>query len=201
MFDLENMKIKQMDQLQSRRIMALQQELVAAGGRRCPAGMEFRFEFAQVNLTAKSAVIHGFDTGEQPVAFALRLNDHQHLFAYTGRDWWPAPPPQPEVHVPAGFELQWLSAQPEYREAAHIAAGNYSNENWGSARRDGDVLQQAALALAEVNPGVARWLAGKSISCYYSWTSQATSGGEGTALSYEVREDLKRMRALIESAR
>lgn len=58
-------------------------------------------------------------------------------------------------------------------------------------------LEAAASARATPTSGPAfEWIYDKAIECLYRWAGQATSGGEGTAMMYEVKSAEKRRNAL-----
>lgn len=200
MFDLERLRIKQFDQFQPRRVFEMPAGLVTVDGAPIPEGTAFCFDHAFVNLKTQDAEIHGSGPGGQPLAFRTIGGEHKALFVWTGREDWPPPentvPPTTAPEPAPGEEAAWLAAQPGFEEAAAILGGSYSSGDWGAVQRDADVLRAAAKALARSHPAAARYLARRSLDFYHSWMSQATSGGEGTAMEYEIREELKEMRKL-----
>lgn len=200
MFDLNHLRLNVLDQLHSWGVYRLKRDVRSTEGRLCPAGMEFRFEFAFYDTATGDAELHGFD--EDGLAVTIRTSSwwHQELFIKTGLEWRPAPRPEP-TPAPAPEEseelrIAWLQRQPAYKEAAAILSGRHATGDWGAARRDADVLCRAARALAKSNPSVARWVASRSLDFYHAWMSQATSGGEGSAMQSEVSSELAEMRRL-----
>lgn len=198
MFDLSNMKSSQMDNLQPWRIFALAREAESTSGRVWPCGAEFRFDYAIANLLARTAEVHGFSPTGEKMIFAMPYGEHRNLFVFTGREWT-EPEPEPEPAPPGGEEAwkTWLAAQPGFERAAAIVKGARSSGDWGASRNDADVVRKAAVAFAKKQPAVARWLADRSLNLYYSWMSQATSGGEGTAMEHEVRDYLAELRGIL----
>ncbi|MEZ5355883.1 MAG: hypothetical protein R2762_24895 [Bryobacteraceae bacterium] len=199
MFNLDRIRTMNFDNLQGWRIYTLNEEAVTAAGWTCPAGAEFWFEFALVNLTERTAAVHGSTPDGEELVFHTRGDGHRHLFAYTGREWRPRSKAQPSAGgaVEAGQEAAWLAARPEFARVAAIAAGAARANHWGAARADADELYHAAISLEKTAPGVARWLADLSLGRYHEWMSQATSGGEGTAMQSEVRGHLEKLRGLL----
>lgn len=203
MFDMTNLRVTTLDQLRPWSVYRLKADLRAVDGRLCPSGMEFRFEFAIVNSLTEDAEVHGLDPEGAEVVILTRSGWHKEVFAGTGRQWRPQrkaePPPSPGEDGDRDAWLAWLERQPEYRNAAGILSGQrVSTGDWGADLRDADTLCAAARALAKTNPAVARWVAGRSLDLYHCWMSQATSGGEGTAMQYQVRNELDEMRRLTE---
>jgi hypothetical protein len=203
MFDTTKLRTQVLDQLQPWKVYLLRRALRSSDGRVCPMGMEFRFEFAIVNLKARQAEIHGLDPESTSVVFESRNEEHREWFDDTGREWRPGQPRPPAVTVAAPAEseegwLRWLAGLSDFEKAAAILAGEGSGQNWGSARADADVLRAAAAALRQNHPTMARWLATRSLDLYHTWMSQATSGGEGTAMQYEVRNELEELRRMVQ---
>lgn len=201
MFDLERFRTKQFDQFQPWRVYSLPAGLVTVEGEPIPEGFEFRFDHAFVNIKTHDSEFHGTGSSGQPVVFRTKGDEYKRI-VWDGREFWPEPekkaPATAAPAPPAGQEAAWLARQPGFGAASAILAGQFSAGDWGAARRDADVLRAAAKALADSHPSVARFLADKSLHMYHVWMSQATSGGEGTAMQYEVREELKEMRKLAE---
>lgn len=200
MFDLDRLHLRQFDQFQPRRVFEMPVGLKNIDGAPIPAGLEFRFDHAIVNVNTGDAEIHGTGPNGEPVAFRTVGGEHKSLFVWTGREHWPQENPDPvsrESHVTPGAEAEWLRAG-GFGEAAAIVSGRYSSGDWDASRRDADVLRRAARALDRAHRPMARFLADLSLSCYHAWMSQATSGGEGTAMEHSVREELKEMRKLLE---
>jgi hypothetical protein len=119
-----------------------------------------------------------------------------------GRDPIPWPPgsklPEPDVRTlpppPDPKEWpRWLAASAEMPEAAALMKASRSND----PRTDADTLLTAARALHAKHPGVARWLADRARRFYYSWTAQATSGGEGVAMQGQVRAELDELERML----
>ena len=202
MFDTTKMRTKVLDQLQPWKVYLLRRELRSSDGLVYPEGMEFRFEFAFVNLTTRTAEIHGLDPEDQVVVFASQNEEHRQWFEDSGREWRAGKPPRRVVSgpVPVGGEeawRQWLAGQPDFEDVAKVLAGDSSVRNWGSARAGADTLRCAATTLRHSHPAIARWLAVRSLDLYHAWMSQATSGGEGTAMQYQVRNELEQLRQMI----
>lgn len=199
MFNLEKTRTGNFDNLQPWGIYELTEEAVTTDGKRCAAGTEFWFEYAIVDMKAREALVHGSTPAGDPLVFATHGDEHRRLFVRTGLEWRPrrAPSPPRGEAVASGGEAAWLAARPEFARASALVAGARSSGNWGAAREDADTLRAAALSLEHSQPEVARWLADRALSFYHSWMSQATSGGEGTAMEYEVRNQLADMRRLL----
>lgn len=200
MFDLNQLRTTQYDQLQPRRVFTVPAGYQTVDGYRCPEGMEFRFEYAIVNVTTKDAEVHGLGPDGRKLVFRTRAGEHRNIFVFTGKEWSHEVKRTPAaVTAPApseGGEAAWLARQPGFERASAILGGKYDSGHWDATRNDADVLRAAAKALAASHPGVARFLADRALSFYHAWMSQATSGGEGTAMQYQVREELKEMRRL-----
>jgi len=107
------------DQLHLWEIYELTMELTTESGVVYPAAAEFRFSHAIVNLPATVAVIHG-EIDQTEVQFRSVDVEHRHWFLNN-----------------------------EFKRAAEILAGKYSPSNWGSMRKDADVLFAAATSFAK----------------------------------------------------
>lgn len=171
MFDLSRLRLLHFDQLHAWSVYRLRRELETASGERCAAGTEFRFDFAVVDAVASRAEIHGQMADGQSVVFATRDGDHRDCFEPTGREERPPAKPPVEQHQTAA-------------------------RTWGSTREDAEVLRNAALRLEHSQPAVARRIATEALQLYHAWMAQATSGGEGAAMEYEVRSELREMRRI-----
>ncbi len=185
-------------------IYRLMRQLRTTDNLECYEAVEFFFEFAWYNSQTGGAEIHGrlSAVDGRAIVFHKKGNAHRELFERTGREWRPASAPQrpPITDEPPADPAawgQWLATQPGFERAAEILAGRYSDSNWGSAREDANVLRFAALRLAPSRPPLASWLADRSLDLYHAWMSQATSGGEGTAMQHEVQGELADLRRLM----
>lgn len=199
MFNLESLRTMNCDNLQAWRVFELSEDAVATDGRRWPAKSEFWFEFVIINTLNGEALVHGVTPNGETLVFATRGWHYRQLFVDTGREWRPqGPQPAERSHeFTSGEAAAWLATRPEFARAAAIAKGHRTTGHWGASRDDADVLRRAAKLLEKSQPGVARWLAELSLTFYHTWMSQATSGGEGTAMEYEVRRELAEVRAVI----
>jgi len=119
MFGLSNLRLIHVDQLHLWEIYELTMELTTESGVVYSVAAEFRFSYAIVNLPAKVAVIHG-EIDQTEVQFRSVDDEHRHWFLNT-----------------------------EFKRAAEILAGKYSPSNWGSMRKDADVLFAAATSFAK----------------------------------------------------
>lgn len=92
----------------------------------------------------------------------------------------------------------WLAAQPGFESVALVLRGNADlDQNWGTSRAEGDILLAAARAFRNTHRPMAKWLADQTLHAYHAWMSQATSGGEGTAMQYEIRSELAQVREIL----
>jgi hypothetical protein len=207
MFLTDTVRTGNFDNLQPWRIYALAEPVTSTAGRTYAAGTEFWFEYAIVTRKTRDALVHGSTPEGERIVIATSDNSHRRIFADKGSEWRPpvaAAQPSPAPPTPAPVqphraqmpEARWFAAQPQFARASAIIAGNDSEPSWGSARQDADVLRAAANALQHIQPDVAIWLAHWSLVLYHSWMAQATSGGEGTAMMNEIRNELAEMRRL-----
>lgn len=205
MFDLSNLRVLTFDQLHAFGIYRLTRALRTTDGREYPPDTEFHFDFAVVNTVAKTAVVNGhIGSEDDTAAFATQGDEHREWFERTGREWRPAPKKQhtaiaSSVPLDPAEWAEWLAKQPRFQEAGEILAGRAlgaGERNWGTTHVEADRIRDAAIYFESIHPELARWLADQGLHHYYAWMSQATSGGEGTAMQYEVREDLARLRRI-----
>ncbi len=205
-----------LDELRPWRVYVLRQALVTRDGRRCEAGSSFRFEHAIVDLPARHAEIHGLGPLNEALVFDSRDDAHRRWFGDTGHEWRPgswllpgAPPAEPASEAddgpaPEGEALVAALRQRGHTEAADVLAGRRRTGGWGGARDDADVLAACArrlafrtgLATPASAPPLARAVADEALTLYHAWMSQATSGGEGAAMQYEIARPLAEMRQL-----
>ena len=201
MFDLTKLHSRNVDQLHTWGIYTLARPARSVDGALHREGAEFMFDYAIANVFTRDAMLH-FTVDEQEVVFDTRGGEYRDLFVATGREGRPgkrapAAPPEDLQPVDESHWLAWLAARPDYQRAAAILNGHYSSGHWHSARSDADVLRRASSQLEKIQPAMSRWVADRSLSCYYAWMSQATSGGEGTAMQYEVRNELQELKQLL----
>lgn len=194
---LENMRVLVLDQLRPWRIYRLPRALRAINGRECPAGMLFRFDRAIVDLPARRARIEGLGPTDEPLVFISDNDAHRQWFEFTGDEWRPAAAPTPPPLPPLSGPVDMSALPPGHERAVQILAGQHSPPDWGSRRADADVLRASALALAKTHPAQARVLAEASRQLYHSWMGQATSGGEGAAMSGAVARELQQLADLM----
>lgn len=196
-FNMNDQTVLVMDQLRPWRIYTLMRPLRAVNGRECPAGMVFRFENARVNLKAGTARINGLGPDDEALSFDSKGSEHRESFCFTGQEWRPGTGPRPQALPAATGPFDPSSVPPGHERALAIMRGELSPRDWGSLRADADVLRSAVLKLQASHPQAARHMAERSQRLYYSWMSQATSGGEGTAMQYEVRNELQELKQLL----
>jgi hypothetical protein len=203
MFNLERMRTMNLDQLRPWRVFTLQSDLTTTEGLIYRRDALFRFEFAFANVLTGEAEIHGLDADGREIVFITHNREHRTLFADTGDEWRPGSKPPSKLKPPAQGSteqdwLQWLAANADFGEAHQIlTGGSRPAQDWGSHRQTAEVLRRAAVAIAAAGqPDMAAWLADRALNYYHAWMSQATSGGEGTAMEYEIRDQLKEMRKL-----
>jgi hypothetical protein len=217
MFDLTRLHTLNLDALRPWRIYTLRQALVTRDGHRCEAGSSFRFEHAIVDVPARRAEIHGLGPLNEAMVFDSRDDAHRQWFGDTGHEWRPgswvlpgAAPTEPPSQAddgpaPEGEALVAALRQRGHAEAADVLAGRRSSSGWGGARDDADVLAACARVLAgragrvapASAPPLARAVADEALTLYHAWMSQATSGGEGAAMQYEIARPLAEMRQLV----
>lgn len=122
----------------------------------------------------------------------------------------PKPPPPPPALAPklvtesggydAGLQRVWaLAARRRFDEAeeqvrALVKEGGPFGERIERAATDLGGLAEAYMG--EEDRTVYTWLRERSISLWYSWGSQATSGGEGTVRAREIRAAERRFAEL-----
>lgn len=206
MFDLSNLRVLTFDQLHAFGIYRLTRAVRTTDGREYPPDTEFHFDFAVVNTVAKTAVVNGhIGSEDETVAFATQGDEHREWFERPGREWRPgrrAPPPSSMPPPDPAEWAEWLARQPGFQEAGNILAGRTpgGERNWGTTRVEADRIRDAAIYFESIHPDFARWLADQGLHHYHAWMSQATSGGEGTAMQYEVRGDLARLRRITGEA-
>jgi hypothetical protein len=193
MFDFSKLRTLNLDNLRPWVIFEIQQPIRTRDGRLCEPGMEFRFEYAIANALTRDAEIHGLGPNDEELIFDAKAGEYRQWFENSGREWRPgkpAPiPPTPEQIA----EAEALIAGLKPLEASK------GEPNWGTSRAEGDELLASAQAMARTGRAdLAAALAQKALNHYYAYTSQATSGGEGTALQHEVRDDVAAARRLIE---
>lgn len=204
----ETVRTDNFDNLQPWRVYELRESATTLAGRSYPAGTEFWFEYAIVTRKTRDALVHGTTPEGEHLVFPVHDYAHRHLFIDTGREWRPrkaaaaavaVAPPLPAAQDTQVREnpanIRWLAAQPQFAQASRILAGQFT-DSYGYG--DADVLRRAALALEHTQPQIAAWLADRSLDLYHAWMSQATSGGEGTAMQNQIRNELADMRRLIE---
>ena len=203
MFNLERMRTMNLDQLRPWRVFTLQADLTTTEGLLYRRDAQFRFEFAFANVITGEAEIHGLDADGREIAFITHNREHRTLFADTGDEWRPGGKPPSKLKPPPQGSteqdwLQWLASNADFEEAHQIlTSGSRQAQDWDAHRRTAEVLRRAAVALAAAEqPAMAAWLADHALNHYHSWMSQATSGGEGSAMEYQVRDQLKEMRAI-----
>jgi hypothetical protein len=213
----ETVRTGNFDNLQAWRVYLLADAATTVDGHAYPAGTEFRFEYAVVTLKTRDAIVHGETPEGARLVFSVRDYAHRKLFVDTGREWRPQkpipavrpprlspsppqPPPPAAKNRADSPQALWLARQPEFAQISAIVSSGSQRapSNWGSAREDADTLRRAALALEPTQLAVAAWLADRSLDLYHFWMSQATSGGEGTAMEGEIRRELAEMRRLKE---
>ena len=204
MFNLSRPHLLTLDQLHAWGIYRLARPLCTTDNLECSEGAEFYFEFAWYNSQSGAAGIHGRLSAPDGLAIEFHTpgNTHRELFERTGREWRPVsarqrPPVTDEPPADSAAWGAWLGTQPGFERAAGILAGRYSDSNWGSVRENANVLRHAALRLEQSRPALASWVADRSLDLYHAWMSQATSGGEGPAMQYEVRGELDDLRRLM----
>jgi hypothetical protein len=203
MFNLERMRTMNLDQSRPWRVFTLQADLTTTEGLIYRRDAQFRFEYAFANVLTGEAEIHGLDADGREIVFLTKNREHRTLFADTGEEWRPGgkPPSKPKPPPQGSAEqewLQWLDTNADFKEAHAILAGASRQANdWGAHRQTAEVLRRAAVAIAAAGQtDMAAWLAGRALNYYHAWMSQATSGGEGSAMEYEIRDQLKEMRKL-----
>lgn len=206
MFNIENMRIKQMDHLQPWNTYRLRQSATSADGTAHPEGAEFTFDHAMVNIPADRSQIHMVRLSDQAeFVFADRTRAQcRELFERLDREELrPAPPPplkpteEPPPADPSAW-AGWLAGQPGFEAAASVLQGNADLvQDWGTSRAEGDILLAAARAFRNTHRPIAKWLADQALGAYHGWMSQATSGGEGTAMQYEIRSELAQVREIL----
>jgi hypothetical protein len=200
MFDLSNMKTLNLDQLHPWQLYRLTAAVRDDAGVEHLAGEKVSFERAIVNVPKGDAEIHLLTSSNEPFVLRTQANAHRALFEKLyGEETRPVPEvrlvdisglPERAEEWPA-----WLAKQPEFSEASAILYGKY-RDGWGGSVSDGEVLLRCAKHFETTHIGLAAWLADKALDMFHSWMSQATSGGEGTAMQYQIREQLKDARRI-----
>ncbi len=114
--------------------------------------------------------------------------------AAPSREEWPHDLYSPEVAAITG---QALRGEIEQAEAEFTLLMRKPNVFAGYLPIIAAELEAAASAQATPASGPSfEWIYDKAIECLYRWAGQATSGGEGTAMMYEVKSAEKRREAL-----
>lgn len=168
---------------------ALTRDVTCVDGHLCEKGSVVRYMSSMLHLNGKGANVHAKTREGRAVEF--RIGSWE-------ADAWFVPQPRVEPYADREKLRALLSWHPGMERACQILAGNISKGNWGSAQRDGDTLWFAALEMERSGNGpAAKALAEESLSAYYSWLSQATSGGEGTAMEREVSPRIKELERLL----
>ncbi len=195
MFDLSNISTLNLDQLHPWQVYILRSAVRDDSGREHPAGAKVSFEKAIVDVYKGNAEIHLLDAHNHPFVVRTQSNAHRQLFERTEEQTRPLKSELTKADISRLPEEShdwptWLAQQPDFAEAAAILNGKRRG-GWGGALSDAEELLGAAKHYATAHPGLARWLADHALNHFYSWTSQATSGGEGTAMQNQIREQLK----------
>ncbi len=199
MFDLSNMKTLNLDQLHPWQLYRLTGSVRDDAGREHLAGEKVSFERAIVNVPKGDAEIHLLTEQNEPFVVRTEGNAHRALFEKLyGEETRPVKEtkrvelgglPEAQEYWPA-----WLGRQ-GFGDASAILEGRY-REGWGGALSDGEVLLGCAKHFETAHRGLSQWLADKALDLFHGWMSQATSGGEGTAMQYQIREQLKDARRI-----
>lgn len=198
MFDLTKLRSRNVDQLHTWGLYTLARPTRSVDGVLHPEGAEFMFDYGIANVFTRDAMLY-FTVNDQEVVFDTRAGEYRELFVPTGLEGRPSrreptAPPEDLQPVDESQWLEWLAARPEYQRAAAILKGLHTDNHWSAARDEADVLRRASNRLEAIQPAMSRWLADQSLNAYHAWMSQATSGGEGAAMEYQVRDDLKELR-------
>ena len=99
-------------------------------------------------------------------------------------------------HYDAAVQQVWaLAARKRFREAEHQLQLILTapDEDRGRLERVAESMEGLAAAYTCEADEVYDWLRGRAIDLWYSWGSQATSGGEGAAMSVRIREAERRL--------
>lgn len=200
MFDLSRMDTLNLDQLHPWQLYRLTAAVRDEAGREHAAGEKVSFERAIVNVPKGDAEIHLLTEKNEAFVVRTQANAHRALFEKLyGEETRPVVEekkvdlsglPEAQEHWPT-----WLSRQHGFGEAAAILEGKY-RQGWGGALSDGEVLLDCARHFEKSHQALTQWLAERALDCFHSWMSQATSGGEGTAMQYQIREQLKDARRM-----
>jgi len=198
MFDLSDMRATVFDHLASWGVYRVSQPLETLDGRAVPAGKELTFEYARVNINTGEARAYFHDEQGMEYEIPTHRNRISAEFEKLGRESRPLkssrtmnltspPPPNPQRW------LAWLAEQPDWEGAAKTMGQATSLD----PRAEADTLLWAARAFRPFHPEIARWLADRSQTLYYTWTAQATSGGEGTAMQSQIRSQLAELEDIL----
>lgn len=200
MFDLSKMNTLNLDQLHPWQLYQLTSPVRDDAGIEHLAGEKVSFERAIVNVHKGDAEIHLLTAKNEPFVVRTQANAHRALFEKLyGEETRPAKV-EKKVNIAGLPEAQedwpaWLAKQQGFEDATAILNGKY-REGWGGALSDGEVLLGCAKHFETTHKELAAWLADKALDMFHSWMSQATSGGEGTAMQYQIREQLKDARRM-----
>jgi hypothetical protein len=200
MFDLSKMNTLNLDQLHPWQVYQLTGAVLDDAGKEHVAGEKVSFERAIVNVHKGDAEIHLLTAQNEPFIVRTQNNAHRALFEKLYGDETRPAKVEKKVDI-AGLPENsedwpaWLAKQQGFADATAILNGKY-RDGWGGSLSDGEVLLGCAKHFETTHKGLAVWLAERALDFFHGWMSQATSGGEGTAMQYQIREQLKEARRI-----
>lgn len=200
MFDLSKMNTLNLDQLHPWQVYRLTGEVRDDAGVEHVAGEKVSFERAIVNVHKGDAEIHLLTAKNEPFIVRTQANAHRALFEKLYEEETRPAKVEKKVDITGLPEAQedwsvWLENQRGFEDVAAILSGKYE-DGWGGSLSDGKVLLGTAQHFETTHKGLAAWLADRALNFFHGWMSQATSGGEGTAMQYQIREELKEARRI-----
>jgi hypothetical protein len=200
MFDLENLRTLNLDQLHPWQVYLLVSSVRDDAGVEHVAGERVSFEKAIVNVHKGDAELHLLTAANEPFVVRTQANAHRELFEKLYEEETRPAKVEKRVDITGLPESQedwpaWLAQQEGFADATAILNGKY-RDGWGGALSDGEVLLGCAKHFETTHKGLAQWLADHALNLFHGWMSQATSGGEGTAMQYQIRDELKEARRI-----
>lgn len=172
-------------------------------------GGQWLFEGLEMDLEQKRVYLRFAGMAEIPVSQTQRMrplfsDGEMPALKRAPRSFAPVKLPLPELtDAQAHYERAVVLARAHRFDEAEAmlkrANGMIGNEDPDSGRTLGEWLGGRARKLTHEEPLAAKWLYEQSIDAWYSWTSQATSGGEGTYRASYKKDTEREYKELVAS--